>query len=41
MMYASGIKTGKTDNKEMIDNIVRKVEERADLIRKSQLVSNI
>jgi hypothetical protein len=36
MMYASGIKTGKTDNKDMIDDIVRKVEERATLIKKSQ-----
>jgi (E)-4-hydroxy-3-methylbut-2-enyl-diphosphate synthase len=36
MMYASGIKTGKTDNKDMIDDIVRKVEERANLIKKSQ-----
>ena len=36
MMYASGIKTGKTNNNDMIDDIVRKVEERANLIKKSQ-----
>lgn len=33
MMYHAGKKTGKTDNEDMIDDIVRSVEERAEVIR--------
>ncbi len=33
MMYQAGVKTGKTDNNDMIEDIVAKVEERAELIK--------
>ncbi len=33
MMYSAGKKTGKTDNDDMIDDIVNQVEARADVIR--------
>ncbi len=33
MMYSAGKKTGKTDNDDMVEDIVRQVEERADLIK--------
>jgi len=33
MMYHAGQKTGKTDNEDMIEDIVRSVEERAEVIR--------
>jgi len=33
MMYSAGVKTGKTDNDDMIDDIVSKVEARAELLR--------
>ncbi len=33
MMYHAGKKTGKTDNEDMIEDIVRSVEERAEVIR--------
>jgi len=33
MMYAAGAKTGKTDNKDMIEDIVAKVEARAEALR--------
>ncbi len=36
MMYHAGKKTGKTDNEDMIDDIVRSVEERAEDLRGSR-----
>ncbi len=33
MMYAAGVKTGKTNNEDMIEDIVSQVEERAALLR--------
>jgi len=33
MMYHAGKKTGKTDNDDMIEDIVRSVEERAEVLR--------
>ena len=33
MMYAAGKKTGKTDNDDMVADIVSKVEERAALLK--------
>jgi len=33
MMYSAGVKTGKTDNTDMIDDIVSKVEARAEVLR--------
>lgn len=33
MMYHAGKKTGKTDNDDMIADIVRSVEERAEVLR--------
>ena len=33
MMYSAGKKTGKTDNVDMVDDIVRQVEERAAVIK--------
>ena len=33
MMYNAGKKTGKTDNKDMVDDIVAKVEERAAVLK--------
>ena len=33
MMYAAGNKTGKTDNEDMVEDIVRQVEERAAVIK--------
>ena len=33
MMYSAGKKTGKTDNADMIDDIVAKVEARAEVLR--------
>ncbi|WP_416878400.1 flavodoxin-dependent (E)-4-hydroxy-3-methylbut-2-enyl-diphosphate synthase [Litorimonas sp.] len=36
MMYHAGKKTGKTDNEDMIDDIVRSVEERAEVLRGSR-----
>ena len=33
MMYNAGVKTGKTDNDDMIDDIVAKVEARAEVLR--------
>ena len=33
MMYAAGKKTGKTDNEEMVEDIVRQLEERAAVIK--------
>jgi len=33
MMYHAGKKTGKTDNDDMIGDIVRSVEERAEVLR--------
>jgi len=33
MMYHAGVKTGKTDNKDMIDDIVRAVEAKAEAVR--------
>jgi len=32
-MYSAGKKTGKTDNADMIDDIVAKVEARAEVLR--------
>ncbi|MEP1229237.1 MAG: flavodoxin-dependent (E)-4-hydroxy-3-methylbut-2-enyl-diphosphate synthase [Litorimonas sp.] len=39
MMYNAGIKTGKTDNKDMIDDIVAKVEARAEVLRAQEAVT--
>ncbi len=36
MMYAAGVKTGKTNNEDMIDDIVARVEERAALLREQR-----
>lgn len=36
MMYAAGVKTGKTNNEDMIEDIVARVEERAALLRKQR-----
>lgn len=36
MMYHAGKKTGKTDNEDMIEDIVRSVEERAEVLRGSR-----
>lgn len=36
MMYSAGVKTGKTDNKDMIEDIVTRVEERAALLQKQR-----
>ena len=33
MMYSAGKKTGKTDNDDMVDDIVAKVEERAAVLK--------
>ncbi len=33
MMYSAGVKTGKTDNSDMVDDIVAKVEARAEILR--------
>ena len=39
MMYAAGKKTGKTDNNDMIADIVAKVEERAALLKSQRDVA--
>ena len=39
MMYSAGVKTGKTDNDDMIDDIVAKVEARAEVLRARKDVS--
>jgi len=39
MMYAAGAKTGKTDNNDMIADIVGKVEARAALLREQRAVA--
>ena len=39
MMYSAGVKTGKTDNDDMIDDIVAKVEARAEVLRAQKGVS--
>ena len=36
MMYNAGKKTGKTDNKDMVDDIVAKVEERAAVLKRER-----
>ena len=36
MMYAAGVKTGKTDNKDMVEDIVSKVEARAEILAKER-----
>ncbi len=40
MMYAAGNRVGKTDNKDMIDDIVARVEERAEILRQQKEQSN-
>ena len=37
MMYAAGDRAGKTDNNDMVDDIVRRVEERAELLRAQEV----
>jgi len=32
-MYAAGVKTGKTNNEDMIEDIVARVEERAAILK--------
>lgn len=39
MMYSAGAKTGKTDNKDMIDDIVAQVEARAKLIQAARIAA--
>ena len=39
MMYSAGAKTGKTDNKDMIDDIVAQVEARARLIQAARIAA--
>ena len=39
MMYAAGKKTGKTDNDDMVADIVSKVEERAALLKNQREVA--
>ncbi len=39
MMYHAGVKTGKTDNNDMIEDIVRSVEARAEALRNARLAA--
>lgn len=39
MMYSAGTKTGKTDNDDMIDDIVQQVETRAEVLRAQRAVA--
>ena len=39
MMYHAGKKTGKTDNNDMIEDIVRSVEKRAEVLRNARLAA--
>jgi len=39
MMYNAGKKTGKTDNADMVDDIVKQVEQRAAMIKAEREVA--